>query len=136
MTSTLIANDIRSNDQINAVGRAQVKDDGTAVVAYAQNGSLSASASEGSVQGTIADSDVLVLRETLPSGNYETRIYLSNGNIVEEYAVEGSPYGPATATVIAPSDTFSFSYTNGVLTIQTDSGETRVAIRADGRGNE
>ena len=42
--------------------------------------------------GTGPEGNSLVLMEYLPNGNYETRMYLYKGNIVQEYAVAGTPY--------------------------------------------
>lgn len=40
------------------------------------------------------DGPALVLRETLPSGVYETRLYRYDGVIMEEYALADAPYDP------------------------------------------
>lgn len=72
----------------------------------------------------------LVLREVLESGTYETRIYLYQDYIVEEYTLEGSPYTPERATQIVASKTFDFAYADGVLSVQCDQGTSRVALRS------
>jgi hypothetical protein len=72
----------------------------------------------------------LVLVQRLDSGTYETRIYLYQGNVVQEYALQGSAYTPAKATVLASSDTFSFAYSQGLLSVTTDSGTSDVALRS------
>jgi hypothetical protein len=71
----------------------------------------------------------LVLVEHDSQGSYETRIYLYEGKIVQEYALGGSPYTPEKATALADSSTFTFSYENGLLTIATDAGISKVALR-------
>lgn len=86
-------------------------------------------------QGEGPEGEALVLVERLRSGTYETRIYLSEGYVVEEYAVAGRPYVPERATRIVPSSTFSFTYENGLLTIVTDAGSSEVAVRS-ARGGE
>lgn len=98
---SLIANDVRANDAINAVA-----------------------------VGEGPEGRSLVLREVLTSGTYETRIYLYQGNVVEEYTLEGSAYSPDTATVIVASSTFDFSYSAGLLTISCDQGSAQVVIRS------
>jgi len=75
------------------------------------------------------EGDALVLMEHLRSGTYETRIYLYQGQVVEEYAPEGKPYAPEKAAQIMASDSFSFAYEDGLLTITTDAGTTEVALR-------
>lgn len=75
------------------------------------------------------EGDALLLLEHLRSGTYETRIYLYQGHIVEEYAPEDKPYAPEKATQIMMSDSFSFDYEGSLLTITTDAGSTEVALR-------
>lgn len=85
--------------------------------------------------GSGPEGDALVLMEHLRSGTYETRIYLYQGRIVEEYAPAGKPYAPDRATEIMTSGTFSFDLEGGLLTITTDAGSTEVALRC-ARGEE
>jgi len=93
--------------------------------------SVRANDTHGSVRKTMdgPEGEALVLVETDSQGTYETRIYLYRGNIVQEYALAGSPYTPSKATVLAESSTFSFEYHAGLLYITTDSGVTKVALR-------
>lgn len=98
---TLIANSVRMTDAIDAVG-----------------------------VGAGPEGQALVLSEYLESGTYETRIYEYQGNIVEEYAVSGTAYTPGRATQLASSSTFSFSYSKGLLTVNTDQGSTQIALRS------
>ncbi len=76
----------------------------------------------------------LVLLEQLESGNYETRIYLYKGAIVQEYALEGAAYTPAKATELVKSKTFGFTYSNGLLSITTDQGQSDIALRSEQGG--
>lgn len=71
----------------------------------------------------------LVLMEYLDTGNFETRIYLYKGNIVEEYAVAGTPYDPGKSVKLSRSSKFDLSYKNGLITITTEQGSTDVALR-------
>ena len=71
----------------------------------------------------------LVLLQKDDQGTYETRIYLYQGTVKQEYALAGSSYTPEKATTLARSNTFSFSYDNGMLTIVTDAGEAHIALR-------
>lgn len=102
----LIANTVKSNDATDAVA-----------------------------VGTGPEGQSLVMQERLASGNYETRLYLYDGYIVEEYALAGTAYTPERATQIVESSTFSFSYANGLLSITTDEGTANVALRSVGGGN-
>lgn len=72
----------------------------------------------------------LVLVERLDSGNYETRIYLYEGYIVEEYSLASAAYTPGRATQIAKSTSFDFTYADGLLTIMTSEGNVEVALRS------
>lgn len=72
----------------------------------------------------------LVAIEDLDIGTYETRIYLSNGVIVQEYSDAESPYDPTKAVKLANSSKFDLTYNNGLLTIATDQGTTCVALRS------
>ena len=86
--------------------------------------------------GAGPEGEALVLVNTLPSGTYETRIYLYEGSVVQEYAIAGRPYNPEDAVALLESGTFGFAFEDGLLTVRTDAGEFCVAIRSaqDGRG--
>ena len=73
----------------------------------------------------------LVLVERLDSGTYETRLYLYNGAIVQEYALANAAYTPEKATELLKSSTFDFSYSDGVLSITTDQGTSHVSLRSE-----
>jgi hypothetical protein len=74
----------------------------------------------------------LVLTESLDTGNYETRFYLYEGNLVEEYAMAGTPPTPVNATTLAPTSTFDFGFdrSSGHLTITCDQGTREIALRS------
>ena len=71
----------------------------------------------------------LVIVENLASGTYETRLYSYEGRIVEEYSLASSPYTPEKASTVAESNTFSFTYENGLLSVTCDQGTAEVALR-------
>lgn len=75
------------------------------------------------------ETPALVLAHSDSEGTYETRIYLYEGKILQEYALAGSPYTPEKATTLAESSTFDFNYSDGLLTISTDAGEAKIALR-------
>lgn len=72
----------------------------------------------------------LVIVEALDSGTYETRYYLSQGKVLQEYSLSGSPYTPEKANEVIESNTFSFSYSDGLLSITTDQGTSEIALRS------
>ncbi len=80
-------------------------------------------------QGQGPEGKSLVVAEPLDSGTYETRFYLYKGKVVQEYSLAGSGYTPEKATEVTASDSFDFSYSNGLLTVTTDQGTAEVALR-------
>lgn len=101
LSLNLVANTVHANDEVNSVAVGQGP-----------------------------EGKSLVLVEQLESGTYETRVYLYEGYIVQEYSLSNAPYTPERASKIAPSDIFDFSYANGLLTINTSQGSTSVALRS------
>lgn len=133
LSLTLLANDVRANDQIGSVARAWVTEDTVSVEEVdADGGALSLAAVAEDADGRFIQGPALVLRETLPGGVYETRLYRYDGTIMEEYALADAPYEPEKATAIVASSVFDFSYQDGLLTIVTDAGEVSVALRTAG----
>lgn len=98
---SLLANDIRANDAIEAVA-----------------------------SGTGPEGPSLVLIERLDSGTYETRFYQYNDHIVQEYTLVGEPYRPTAATTIVKSYNFGFKYSGGLITLTTDEGIAHIAVRS------
>ena len=133
LSLTLLANDVRANDQIDAVACAWVTEDAVDMVVAQGREELGLPEAAGASDARcLLDGPALVLRETLPSGVYETRLYRYDGVIMEEYALADAPYDPSKATAIVRSSVFDFSYGGGLLTIVTDAGQTSVALRAAG----
>ncbi|WP_302961950.1 DUF4860 domain-containing protein [uncultured Adlercreutzia sp.] len=132
LSLTLLANDVRANDQIDAVARAWVTEDAVQVEVAEGADGLAAAADAAGEARSLFSGPALVLRETLPSGVYETRLYCYDGTIMEEYALADAPYDPEKATAIVASDVFDFAYEGGLLTITTDAGSVSVALRSAG----
>ncbi|MBQ9059484.1 MAG: DUF4860 domain-containing protein [Atopobiaceae bacterium] len=101
----LIANSVHANDETDAIGT-----------------------------GAGPEGRSLVLFERTENGSYETRMYLYKGQIVQEYALAGSPYTPDKATPVVESQSFDFSYNGGLLTVFTDQGSVDVALRSERGG--
>ena len=74
----------------------------------------------------------IVFTYKLEAGDYETRLYLYLGALVQELAFSDDPYIPMTATKIVNTSTFSFDYEDGLLTVTTDQGTMNVALRSEG----
>lgn len=101
LATGLIANSVRASDATDAVGAGQGPEGRS-----------------------------LVLSERLENGTFETRIYAYQGMIVEEYALADAEYTPDKATPIVASERFSFSYENGLLSVETDDGNVQIALRS------
>ena len=80
--------------------------------------------------GTGPEGRSLVIVEELQSGTFETRFYLYQNKILQEYSIAGTPYTPEKASVVADSDTFEFTYSKGLLSVTTDQGTSNVALRS------
>lgn len=65
---------------------------------------------------------------------YQTRLYQYKGKLVEEYAMQSAPYTPERATELMKNTQFQFMYEDGLLTVITDAGETKVALHSAGGG--
>lgn len=80
--------------------------------------------------GTGPEGRSLVIVEELQSGTFETRFYLYQGQVLQEYSIAGTPYTPEKASVVADSDTFEFMYSKNLLSVTTDQGTSNVALRS------
>jgi len=80
------------------------------------------------------EGDSLVFVERLDSGTYETRIYLYEGKVLQEYSLEDAQYSPEKAVELADTSTFEFEYEDGLLAITTDQGTAYVALRCSQGG--
>ena len=78
----------------------------------------------------------LVMVTHLASGTYETRLYLCEGRIVEEYAIAGREYNPENAVALMESSVFAFSIDGNLITITTDEGTSSVTLRSASVGGE
>ena len=107
MQASLIASNVHSNDVARSIGMSQGP-----------------------------EGKSLVLSETIDSETYEMRIYLYQGEIVQEYSVAGSEYTPARAQPLFESSTFDFEQHGSLLVIKTDQGATNVALRSFQGGGE
>lgn len=101
LSTSLIANEIKGSDRLASVA-----------------------------SGTGPEGPSLVLRETANGETYETRFYLYKQHIVQEYKASDSPYSPNDATSVVASNSFSFEYDEGLLTVFTDGGVSKVDLRS------
>ncbi|MBQ9003100.1 MAG: DUF4860 domain-containing protein [Eggerthellaceae bacterium] len=102
MQAGLLASNVRANDAANALGT-----------------------------GNGPEGRALVLTERdADGGAYEARIYLYQGNIVQEYSIAGAAYTPERAQPLIKSNTFDFELHGELLVIRTDQGATNIALRS------
>ena len=101
MQSGLLASNIHANDVANSVGT-----------------------------GEGPEGRALVLTDRINGESYEMRIYLYQGQIVQEYSVAGAAYTPARAQPLIQSSTFDFELYGSLLVLKTDQGATNIALRS------
>ena len=101
MQAGLLASNVHANDSYNAIGT-----------------------------GEGPEGPALVLSTMADTERYEMRIYLYQGQIVQEYSMAGSAYTPARAQPLFESTTFDFEQYGNLLVIKTDQGATNVALRS------
>ena len=95
--------------------------------------SIKANDSHGSIYvGEGPEGDSLVMRRLVPTLglSYETRIYLYQGFVVQEFGLEGRPYAPQDATKLVASKAFSVSIDGGAVHASTDDEDVTVALRS------
>ena len=78
--------------------------------------------------------DALVLTEHLKSGTFETRLYLHEGSLVEEYVPAGTPYDATNASVLATANRVDVELDSAeeLVVVTTDEGTTEIALRSGG----
>lgn len=79
--------------------------------------------------------DALVLSDVGEDTGYETRIYVYDGQLMEEYAQEQSAFDPSAAQPIARTGSFTVRVDGSLVTVTTDQGTVRVFMHT-GEGNE
>lgn len=94
------------------------------------NAVRSADATQAVRQGEGPQGAALVLVETLDSGSYETRLYLHDGWIVQEYVPAAAPVNPEGATRLVRSESFWFDIRPDSIELGCDGGQTVVALRS------
>lgn len=82
--------------------------------------------------GVGPEGDALVMTESTPAGNVETRLFLYQGALMQQYAVAGAPFSPEDSVEVMRTDSFAFHFDDGLITLITDEGDVEVAIRAEG----
>ena len=72
----------------------------------------------------------LVLADVGEATGYETRIYVYDGNLVEEYTRQDADFDPASAQIVAQTDTFTLTEDGHLVTVTTNQGMVRVYLHA------
>ncbi len=74
--------------------------------------------------------DALILADAGQDTGYETRIYVYDGQLMEEYAEKQSDFDPASAQAVARTDTFTVMVDGPLVSVTTDQGTVRVYLHA------
>lgn len=81
------------------------------------------------------EGDMLVLREA--SGEYETRIYVYDGNLRSEFSPVGSAVMPENSQTICPLGTLTLHWDSpSLLIVRADGMEAAVCSRGGGHSHE
>ena len=78
---------------------------------------------------TVAD-DMLVIRDG--DSGYAFRLYLQDGQLVEDYAAVDAPLDPSAGQIIGNTSTFAIEKDGARLTVETDAGRAFVYLRGEG----
>lgn len=111
-------------------------DDNRAAMNIVANAIRQTDASEFVTSKRGPEGSALVLVEHTKNGDYETRFYLNDGKLLQEYARERASFNPDDAVEIADLNEFSFEYDDSLITIKTDKGQIDVAIRSQAVGDD
>lgn len=108
-----------------------------ASLSYLDSRIKAADLTEALARGVGPEGDALVLRENVQGALYETRIYLYEGMLMEEYSLAEDPFSPSKATAITGTETFSFEFLDqSLVRVTTDAGTQYVAIRSKQVGDD
>lgn len=106
---------------------------GRAVQAYLYSQLRGSDHAAGVRLGQGPEGQALLLQETVAGATYETRIYLYQNQLMEEYATAGSPFAPERAQAVAAAQQFAVEQPQtGLLRIATDEGVLYLALRSAG----
>ena len=79
------------------------------------------------------EGDMLVLAEPGDDGEYETRIYVYDGFLCEEYGTAGQDLNPEAAMKIGEDETFTLCWLeDDLLQVTTSSGSVKIAVHSGG----
>ena len=74
---------------------------------------------------------VLVIADE--ESGYASRLYLSHGHLVEDYAETGAALDPENAQIIGQTSVFTVEeLTEGLLAVTTDAGRSLIRLRSQG----
>lgn len=74
--------------------------------------------------------DLLILGEPQDNTGYETRIYLYDGFLLEEYSAAGSGPAPESAQQIAETDLFAVEVEEALVRVTTEQGTVQVYLHS------
>lgn len=75
--------------------------------------------------------DALVMTQRTESGDFETVLFVHDGQLLQQYALAGTPIDPSAAHALFPTETFSVAYgDDGLLTLATDTVTVSVDLHS------
>lgn len=115
------------------IAAARAANEGTRAALSYVAAHLRAADSEDAVSVAVGpQGDALILRD---EAGYETRIYLYDGTLREEYAEPDAPFAPEEAQTVAQTSRFAVARQGSVFTVTADQGTVRVALHTAQEGS-
>lgn len=110
-----------------------INSNGRAVHAYLYSQLRGADHTDGIILGKGPQGQALILQENIDGAVYETRIYIYENQLVEEYATQNTPFNPQRAQVVAQAEQLDIEkIKNNLFKINTDEGMLYFAPRSAG----
>lgn len=130
-TAILILVSAGSTIYVSLVDSQSLNNDTRGSLSYLSARLKAGDSSGGVIVSQGPESNAVVLRETDSEGDsYETRIYLYDGYLCEEYSFANTPIAPKSSTRIAKTNKFDVKILqDNLLELTTQQGNTRVALR-------
>lgn len=75
-----------------------------------------------------ASGDILSMVQRGASGDFVTRLFVEDGELMQSYAGAEAPSDSAVAHALFPTDTFAVAYEDGLLVLRTDPVTVSVAL--------
>ena len=115
----------------NAVAAQHANNDSRVLLYYVST-CIKGSDQTGCVRIREEDGNTVLVISDEESG-YASRLYLSHGHLVEDYAETGAALDPENAQIIGQTSVFTVEeLTEGLLAVTTDAGRSLIRLRSQG----